>query len=1698
MTDTVTGGTRLDLREQLMRSLVAEPGGQFAPDAAARISDDGLRSIAGLMSAVPENLGSLAGWEIADVDIVPATSAAGFSWIGLKLRSTIDAARPAEWAIVADAVALADPSLSLAITPTSGRLDHLQVQAEFSATLRVGDRFAWPATVRLPGVNGGARFESYPGLELSSLADLAAFVGGKDLQAILPGDVGSIGGIVLSYIRLDAAPNFAGLQDFAFALSCSQDWPIIADRLVIRDVRININIEKPATAARVTGYILGTLAIGDTDIEVAIQRYDAAGDWFLAVQTSAIPLPSLGDLTSLAQFDISGLLPSAFATASFTLYDLDIDLNLSTRQLEQVGFVLESDESWDFGAGLPSLENLRAELLLDWRSKAMTYGGRISGTLPMGDVRFSLWGDIADDFTLSGQLPAIDLSALLEQLLQSVAGPTELPEIRLDGAAMSVTPATGAFSLSGSSSGRWDFPPGGRGLTVNAVDVAISRTGDGTGAATTCAITVGGNEPAELAERVAIKAFELEFGLGAGNQWSVSGEVEAEIFGQAIALTARYGESNGIRTLRLDMTAEAPIEFAIGDGIGSMGISGVAIEFGQPDGGFEITGDVAISVDGLFETVGRLEIEKSGKATRLIVSTEAPKISPIALPLDVPEPPEIDLDIGPLRLAMGGASGFEITGDAALRIRHTPEILRSLFSKEAMRGSIIIDGTQTKVRVSPPVEFGIDFPELALTFGDGARLSLGQPGLAIETYTLDLKGKPKFGADIEVTLPRALNYLFGVDAAGQPSMILFKERLDLGLEIGKGLRLKARTSPLELLEFYEKYGNRWTDWDFGVFGRMSFQVPEFSFEKGKWVASVGVERLGELQLPLWLLKSAMAKVGFPEPLVAPIPDSVPLVELDLRSDNFHESLMALLGPDAAGRLSPEAAAILTELAKALREGIDRLPDRMAEYLTLRVPESLTLDMAAAPNGGFHFDLRTHADEDLKILMPILLGPLPELAGLSFRQIGFGLAAGGSVATIRLDGHLDRIDPISLTFSLVTGLGDQISNRFVFRDTFMLAATAAPVAVPIFYSDLGWEYRDLLGLELQTHWRFPEPDVSIGDFATLIGGMVQFLNDEDFLLHRSGAPEALPLSLTVGPNFVTLPDYLGGASLGPKENLPSFDVTDSVMRLLDGLKTLNAGYLITAIPLKIEKPGDDIWIRVGHRSVSFGPLAFEAAWCVTTEKEFVEEVLADPAAVAMIGDANGANVLKSLPTERGAATIDRGFIVLLMGRAGLSGLIEFESHFGLALTATGGFETGFLLAGELASALRLELSGRIAVAPPQQSGATECEGRIRLTLLDINLIDAYGAIRSVPGESFEMEVILRIGPVFQVAGLFRIANDGLTIRGTVTWGYTDGANLTIGTLATVSKTGVALGFDAKLFDFDANIGVRQPLRGPAEFTAGLTLPSGFHDMMQGEVVAIADTAASETERALKDIESLASQIGDLELSIAGVKSWLPRLCDSIISTITTSVNRGVDRRWPSKKVWGVRISAPGRGNVKAAAQRSAKPTKDRLARLKSAALRADRPDGRPALKAAIDDLIRNNSLSVRVSFPWIGRKTLYTRSPVIPTAQINLMKTARNAIDKLPRMNGPKVDADAVYKRAVDKEVILNQVKSSVEEGLTEGIPIVKRIEFSRELGRVSRLLTLDVVIGYRGSDRIVSADVDLGDVALTARNVSKAFADTLA
>ena len=1492
-----------------------------------------------------------------------------------------------------------------------------------------------------------------------------------------------------------------------------------------------------------TADITGTLRIASHSLPLRLRLPGYGEVWRFGGNFQPIPLPGFGAVAELFNWlELAERIPPGVKNfGGVAIADIEIGFQPAASRIEwlQVVFGFEDREISTNAA----LRQMRFGLRVNRPTSAdeRVWSATFDCVANLGQFEVELGAEFVDEINFHGFVENLDIGRLLRDLLGESAA--VMPALAMNDVRINIDTG-GTIAFNGSGALDWDalvdtlnipLPDELRGVVFSQLglignltskDFAFSAKLDdplpfflgstsaiqllraelvinsSTAGALNTAFTFVLDGKADIAEDVTL-AFDqvlLSWDSGAAS-WSAKGDVQATILGIRVTLTAAIAVTGSARSIELscpDRVQLLALGVSGGVTVADLSIFSSRDTAAGHDGGrhLGLEGAVAIDLPGILESNGKLSIHTGPEGTRLALSAKAPQVPPIALPLGLPSNPELHLGLDGLTIAYGrdekGKSEWALSSAARLQIANIPDLLKNYLPQEELSGYFHADSDSVALGLDVPSTLQPAFPELALTFANDVTLSLGQPQIRVMAIALQLGDQPRLLQKLRVTLPRELNHLFGRDAQGHPNLDLFNDEFELHLVMARKPGLVIATSPFKPLTFYEKEGDDglWTDWNFGPVGQISFRVPEFAYDGGRWKASGGFHRLTDLGLPLTPLKFLLEQSGFPPALTAPIPDAIPLKDVDLTGDNFGREMKLLLGDQVLGRLDKNASALLDELFDAVTSVIDRLPTRLQDYLQIRIPPSAILEISVdATGGGSTLGLRTlPGDPALKFLFPMMLG-VPELVGFSLRGLSVGQKLGGTLMQIEIDGHIDRFDMVSLIAALALDRQD-FANRYILEKTIFLMPTGLPLPIPLFFSHLGLDYRDILGFDIQAHWSYPDPELGVFESISLFTDLLAFFKNPDYLLHQEGFAETLGLELTIGENFITLPGYLGGQTLGLQSPLPTLSVGDSVARFLDFLKTGNAGYAITAIPLQHE----GTWIRIGSQEIKFGPLVIGMSWCITTDEEFVDVLLPASRQHGNLPLSFDEAVLESLPTEGGEDSYQKGFIILLMGNAELGRLAGLRTEFGIAVTAQGGFETGFRMAGEIGRTLSLAISGRIQATEER----TTVEGRTGLYWNDQALIAASGRI-TVSDTALEVEIKIELTPFFYVEGLLVIGKQGLAMEGRAAWGHgADGPDQGIGASVAFTREGMTISFEMRLISFDGQVTVRVPGDGESSLFAATVLikpDMAMQERFGSDIKSLAkSTAESSVDQVYNDLEKAITEVDSLEISLAGLRKWLPPLCDQIVASITRTINDNTNG-------W----KRPGR----ATAHKKAKPYIWRLTTLRDVAKKASDRDFRPRLKAALQDIVNHNHLNITVGVPavrwkkgrwgirypsyYTRRVSVYSRD-LMDAKQRAQLRQAIRWVDALPDKEGLKIKTQEIYDQLPDRDKLLAQIDREIGQGVDGALPQVESIAFRTSLERLD-LSDLQVTVAYRRGGKRLTAKtaLDLTNPAKSTQQLIDAF-----
>jgi hypothetical protein len=1428
-----------------------------------------------------------------------------------------------------------------------------------------------------------------------------------------------------------------------------------------------------------------------------------------------IPGFRLSGQLARGQLDIAGLIkhfwPAAPSLPSLRISIFAVSADIAAGSLTVYG---EIGDAWeiDMGAAKLTVGNMTLQLTHTCAGQKATTAASLSGLAKVQGVEVALYAELSDAVAFSGYIPHINLTALVREFLSGTSVPAALPDVELFDVELSATPATGAFSISGQSSGTWGFPAGGGGLAIT--DVCIGLRRNKAEGEIDCFIQISGQGPAQPTPGLAFGDFALRFELTAGGQWQARGNLAAQLFGYGMNLAADFSAGDASRAMSFSWSATpAPVLLSIDD-TASLSLSGFTVSLAQAAGG-----EGRSSLEGVIAGTGRITIGKSLFASdfdlqlssddgdnRLVFTACNPTPIRVSLNPVAGHQPVFELALSEIQATIDSSSNtWTLTANARGTLHDIPEIVQHYFPADLPDGRLGISdkGIFFDCILAKPLT-----PECRM-FAAKVEGREFLPQISIAQIGASLGETTAVRGTLHVELPPQLNYFLGADPnTGKPKFEFLNPAFDLALSLGKGLSLALAngTSPFRALNYKTDAKGDHLDWNSGELGIFRVDMPTLTFEENAWSGTAGVELPSPLKLPLRPVKYILGLLHFPPDLLDYIPDSVPVEAFDFT--DLAGSLEKFLGRNAVAqikkdKLLAEPLADFETLSKQFKKIISRLPADFEGYLQIPEIKELRLKLGATPGGGPIIGLHTDDAHPLKVMLPWFAGVPPGFLGVTLHSLDVGQTVGGAVLA-KIHGVIDQFDLISL---VVAGTGiiaqeqaRSLKNEITLDKATLILWPALPVPIPLTYATLNWNYQAWTGFKLFADWHLRERS----NLFAVIASLIPFFSDPAAKLHVPPNDKDFALDLTIGPNFIVLPDYLGGAVLGLQKELPAMDLAYGLKCFLDAVKFGNAGYLIQAVPLR--NPLTDAFIRIGSQKggAGFGPLRFEAAlgWCITTEDEFRNKIVPDKDAQKLLGELDADTVLDNLPAKSGPA-YDKGFIVLLMARGGLAGILEYGTNFGMAVTAAGGFATRLMMQGRIADRIALGLSGLVKVS---RHGVTTVEGECRLTFDETELIGSKQTI-TVSDHSFELEAELRLLDAAALSGDFYIGQDQVYLKGTFSWGYAEGQT-PMGArdiFARFNATGFEIGvgtaglFGTNCAEVALFLDVAKPTpigaRAWLDDLGGLNAKLGLSiERYQSEIDRAAADAQNTMNQALADLQSNIGGFDDLRLKLPAYLQTLRTVTiPGLITARVKSAYRGLT--WLQKqfvKEADIRNAAQTYFQQNFAPR--IKRLEDGLNNITSGDETARNAQTRALLQQMLQAVIDigNIKYTYRKTVGKTFSKTITIPDPVKPFR--GQLQDLKNIIGRLPASWSQTQAAEAGYA-AKDK---IRQAIDVVVMNLDEQIPRIESVRLELPLVFTAPSADAYVTMQYAGKPRSLDpVRLDLGNPVKSIDSITEAFARLL-
>ncbi len=587
---------------------------------------------------------------------------------------------------------------------------------------------------------------------------------------------------------------------------------------------------------------------------------------------------------------------------------------------------------------------------------------------------------------------------------------------------------------------------------------------------------------------------------------------------------------------------------------------------------------------------------------------------------------------------------WDIQGFIYVDFEGVPEPLDQVLAKH-IEGRFLVSkqGMELGIsRLSAPVK--LDFTALQQI---GVPFDLGTGIVDLRDITLKVGKDISLSGDLVIGLPSRLNnVLFGEfekDGKMLTNVDFFKtyykpldpeneqekrkenqSLLRLTFSIGTdGVKGVLSSSPVQVVEIRDYKNKKWIFIDLcnkeyldekgcikeeyigkaEDYGQIRIQMPEFAFnpQTNSFSASGGyeIDKKRGIKIPLLPVTLLLDLLNL-EDLSAVIPTAVPVKTVKLVKekaggrrtfdlDGFHKVFKAV---------GLEIPHVFLEAIKLFETAVlDALPDRFVEYMQINVPLALDFRMDITADGGVSFTLAVDKEGDpLQFLIPTGL----QLMGVRLYKLSFGLALGGALLTLEIDGEFDTFDLVGLAGSLLLNLVDEnirrylpegrkFHNTFIMRDViiYVILATQVPIPIPLFYDNLEFSYGGLDGFEFRAAASLPKPVFSVKALFGKFNDIKNFLTKELTPVYIDGKIDReklikekvllddgqygvklserkkkteLDTSLGIGPLFLRLPRYLGAKkqtvyelTYHAVETLRKQNVEENVLTRIDTVK-----------------------------------------------------------------------------------------------------------------------------------------------------------------------------------------------------------------------------------------------------------------------------------------------------------------------------------------------------------------------------------------------------------------------------------------------------------------------------------------------------------------------------------------------------------------
>ena len=312
------------------------------------------------------------------------------SFDSLYLSINTDPSQKSLWPILP---CLTFDQLDLQLSVYSKSEGGLAYNADILGVFNLNATLALQAQIVLPVGSGEWVFSCYSTEVIDSLAAISSLMNGADLSSYLPQGLGAIGQFELTGLTIAYDPQANKLTRLGIAIGSAAPWVLIADRLIIQRISLDMQMVNPFDSSRtVTGMVQGCLSIGQGGIEATVGKQTATSPWLFVVELvpgTMLTMVDIAGLAGITEQDIESFLPSQLSVlGSLALTEFYVEYDLTNAALTNVSFTIALTEPWDIYEDkiVVTSSSLSMSITPAAGTDAFAITAYIEGTIKLGDV----------------------------------------------------------------------------------------------------------------------------------------------------------------------------------------------------------------------------------------------------------------------------------------------------------------------------------------------------------------------------------------------------------------------------------------------------------------------------------------------------------------------------------------------------------------------------------------------------------------------------------------------------------------------------------------------------------------------------------------------------------------------------------------------------------------------------------------------------------------------------------------------------------------------------------------------------------------------------------------------------------------------------------------------------------------------------------------------------------------------------------------------------------------------------------------------------------------------------------------------------------------------------------------------------------------------------------------------------------------